>query len=205
MLSIRRNTALAAAAALFLAGCGSSQAGGSSHAAKAPSSHAAKAPRCISRGQSCLHVSQPRRTNPADRAFLTGIIADERRGVELAHQGETSGHNPQVRSLAAQILAGDEDALARYEGVAKQLGIRRAPVDRLASERLSPAGQAAASPADPALLAMTITQTKAALKMADGELARGYNFRVTSIASNVVAVDGGQLAKLRSLKRRLRA
>lgn len=173
---MRRRTlaALAAAAALTVAGCGAED--GASGSADG---------------------------NASDRAFAAEMIPHHRSAVEMAEIARKRGESAFVRQLAADIAETQENEIAVLQREDRELaraGVERGTLD--VDEHMAGMGEDASALAraddfDRAFVEMMIPHHEGAITMARAEIADGQDPELRALAEEIIAAQESEIAEMR--------
>jgi uncharacterized protein (DUF305 family) len=132
---------------------------------------------------------------PADVTFVRALLPRHQAGIVLAGVGADRASRPEVRTMAAAIVATQRDEVARMtEWLAAW---KQAPASAAAGPDLAEL-RAAGQPAfDRRFLSLLIEQQQDAVRLAQAEEAAGSNVNARSFATEVRLSRQAQIKQLR--------
>lgn len=190
--------AMAIAASLVLAACGSSQPAASSAPAGGSTASAAAAA-----GEH----------NDADIAFATGMIPHHRQAVQMADLAATRASSAEVKDLATRIKAAQTPEIATMSGwltgwgapVPKDTGMEGMDhpmgdgAGMMSGEDMTTLEQASGAGFDTAFLTGMTAHHRGAVAMAKVELAKGSNSEAKALAQEIVTSQSKELDEMATL------
>ena len=178
-MKFRMLTAVAAAAGLALAGCGSDDedTGSATSAAKG---------------------------NGTDRAFVTAMIPHHESAVEMAEVAAQRGESDFVKKLAADIIRSQSDEIAtmrREDAALAKEGVKKGSLgvpDHMTGMDGDAADLQTASPFDKAFIEMMIPHHEGAVTMAKVELEKGGDPELKALATDIVSAQEREIKEMKA-------
>ena len=131
----------------------------------------------------------------ADVTFVRALLPQHRAGIALAGVGAERASRPEVRTMAAAIVATQRDEVARMtEWLAAW---KQAPVSAAAGPDLAELRAAKPAAFDQRFLSLLIAQQQEAVRLAQAEEAGGSNVNARSFATQVRLSREAQIKQLR--------
>ncbi|MCW3015971.1 MAG: hypothetical protein JWO02_3063 [Solirubrobacterales bacterium] len=181
--------AVAAAASLTVAGCGSDHAS-PSHAGHTGAAQSANATTSNSTG------------NGADRAFVADMIPHHESAVTMAKIAQQRGHSQFVKTLADNIIATQTSEIATMRAADAQLakaGVEEGSLGiahSMMGMNMDPATLKTASPFDAAFMKMMVPHHQGAVTMAEAELAKGADPQLKQLARSIISAQQREIAQM---------
>lgn len=179
-------------------------------------------------GSSSKSATSGQKGSPVDRAFVAEMIAHHKMAVEMATTAKNMGEHTQTKQLAGSIISDQNREIAEMTGIAKELGVKPAPVPMGAMhghEHMDMGGPMSgdakalgismdemgmsmnmseldtAKPFDRAFVDMMITHHAGAIRMARAELSKGSNPALKKIAQAIVAAQTKEITEMNSWRK----
>ena len=131
----------------------------------------------------------------ADVTFVQALLPQHRAGIALAGVGAERASRPELRTMAAAIVATQRDEVARMtEWLAAW---KQAPVSAAAGPDLAELRAAKPAAFDQRFLSLLIAQQQEAVRLAQAEEAGGSNVNARSFATQVRLSREAQIKQLR--------
>jgi uncharacterized protein (DUF305 family) len=179
----RTAAALAIAAFLTLAGCGTDR---SAAPAAGPAAGSAPASAVF---------------NAADVSFLQQLLPHHRQGVEIARIGAAKATLPDLKIMTGAIVATQQDEQSRMTGwlTAWQQPVAAAsPGPATSAKKITALGTAPAAELDHDLLTLLIAHQQAAIKLAAAEQKAGSNPEALAFAQQIELSRAAQITQMKT-------
>ncbi|MEU6388095.1 DUF305 domain-containing protein [Streptomyces sp. NPDC046939] len=202
---VRRSAlgAVAGAAALVLAACGSGDDASTGHAGHGSSSSSSSASASPSAAQS--------RHNAADVTFATGMVPHHRQAVEMADLAPSRAGSTEVKKMAAEIKKAQAPEIRTLSGWLTSWGEpvpSEGAMDHsmhgdmsgmMTSSDMDSLKKASGKAFDTAFLKMMIEHHKGAVEMARTEKARGASPDARKMADSVITSQTSEMSRMAAL------
>jgi uncharacterized protein (DUF305 family) len=153
----------------------------------------------------------------ADRAFVQQMIPHHQMAIQMAGSAQRKGEHPQTKALAAAIIAAQTREIGEMKPIAERVGVApdQMPMGGMSAHMADDAAALGvpmnqtgmstnmgaldtARPFDRAFVDMMIPHHQGAIRMARGELAKGGDPQLRTIAKAIVADQAKEIGQMNS-------
>lgn len=142
--------------------------------------------------------------NATDLAFVQEMIPHHKSAVSMATIAKQQGEHPEIKSLAANIIASQNTEITQMQKISTTLkadGVKAGDLgldDSMMGMSMNDAALMKADPFDKAFVDMMVPHHQGAIRMARVELAKGKSPQAKKLAQAIIAAQSREIGEMNS-------